>query len=90
MDKKSKKRVESIGAIGFTIKNDQAQSEYVELDVRTGGRFKEKLSCLPSPSVWVIDTAHLKTLRSRELQDVIVERGNKDGTAAFEKILSRS
>jgi DNA-binding NtrC family response regulator len=79
MDKKSKKRVESIGAIGFTIKNDQAQSEYVELDVRTGGRFKEKLSCLPSPSVWVIDTAHLKTLRSRELQDVIVERGNKDG-----------
>lgn len=79
MDKKSQKRVESIDAIGFTIKNDLAQSEHVELDVRTGGSFKEKLSCLPSPSVCVIDATHLKTLRSRELQDVIVERGNKDG-----------
>jgi len=79
MDKKSKKRVDSIGAIGFTIKNDQPKSEYVELDVRTGGSFKEKLSCLPLPSVWVIDADHLKTLRSMELQDVIVDRGSKDG-----------
>lgn len=79
MDKKSKKLVDSIGAIGFTIKNDQTQSEYVELDVRTGGSFKEKLSCLPLPSVCVVDTSHLETLRSTEFQDAIVDRGTKDG-----------
>ncbi len=79
MDKKSKEKSDSIGAIGFTIKNDQTQSEYVELDVRTGGSFKEKLSGLPLPSVCVVDTSYLETLRSMELQDVIVDRGSKDG-----------
>ena len=51
MDESSKKKIDSIGTVGFTIKNDQTQSEYVEFDVQTGARFKEKLLFLPPPSV---------------------------------------
>jgi len=87
MSKKSEKNEDIIGAIGFTIKNDQTQSEYVELDVRTGGSFKEMLSCLPSPSVCVVDTDDLETLRSMEFQDVIVDRGNKDGPQPLKRYL---
>ncbi len=85
MDKKSKEKLDSIGAIGFRIKNDQTQNEYVELDVRTGGRFKEKLSSLPSPTVFLVDVAHLETLRSMEFQDVIIDRGSKDGRQSLKR-----
>ncbi|MBE9569602.1 MAG: hypothetical protein IMF11_03185, partial [Proteobacteria bacterium] len=85
MDKKSKKIMDSISAIGFTIKNDKIQSEWLELDVRTGGSFREKLSCLTLPSVCIVDAAHLETLRSRELQDVIVDRGDKDGRQSLRR-----
>ena len=85
MDKKSKEKLDSIGAIGFTIKNDQTRNEYVELDVRTGGRFKEKLSSLPLPTVCLVDVAHLETLRSMEFQDVIIDRGSKDGRQSLRR-----
>ena len=85
MDKRSNKKTDFIGAIGFTINNGQLQSEYTELDVRTGGSFKEKLSCLTLPSVCVVDTSHLETLRSMEFQDVIVDRGDKDGRQSLKR-----
>lgn len=78
MDKDSGENGESVGSIVFTIKNDTAQSKYVEFDMRTSNSFKEKLAGLCSPSVCVIDAAHLKILRSGELKDSIVDRGKKD------------
>ena len=77
MSKQSVEKIESIGSIMFTIENDGLKVEPVELDVRTSGRFKENLSVLSSPSVCVIDAAHLGLLRCIEFQDIIVDRGKK-------------
>jgi transcriptional regulator with PAS, ATPase and Fis domain len=78
MGKESEENGESVGSIVFTIKNDKAHNKYVEFDMRTSDSFKEKLSGLCSPSVCVIDAAHLKTLLSGELKGDIVDRGKKD------------
>ena len=62
----------------FSIKVDMLQNEYVGLDVRTEGTFREKLASLPLPSVCVVDVSQLEILRSVEFQDVIIDRRKKD------------